>query len=193
MGCADVPAFVGSQGALTPAGGVRDEKQPVQRLRGVPSVSDSGQATWQLPLTVPPGRAGWEPDLTLSYSSARGSSVYGVGFELSVGSRIHRCGQDIDLDGDTTAIRFTDDDRLCLDGQRLVATDATSDYWGSAAEYRVEHRSVDRIRRSSVSGFVFEITHRDGSRTFYGGQSQSSVFVRHGERNPDGTMQFGSK
>ncbi|MEM9861253.1 MAG: FG-GAP-like repeat-containing protein [Myxococcota bacterium] len=164
----------------------------MQRLRGVASVSDTGEANWHLQLTVPPGRAGWEPNLTLSYSSGRGSSVYGVGFDLSVGSRIHRCGQDIDLDGDTTAVRFTDDDRLCLNGVRLVATDATSSYWSSSAEYRVESRAVDRIRRANPStGYVFEITHRDGSRTYYGGKNAATASVRHGDRNPDGTMQAG--
>ncbi len=60
-------------------------------IDGAFSVSDSGAATYSIPLTVPPGRQ-IEPRLSIAYSSDAGASNLGKGFSLVGLSSIHRCG-----------------------------------------------------------------------------------------------------
>jgi len=49
-------------------------------------VSEStGSARWQIPIEVPPGPGGFEPNVSLHYSSRAGDGPFGVGWQLSVG------------------------------------------------------------------------------------------------------------
>src|SRR5262245_31075017 len=44
-------------------------------IAGTPSVTSTGEATYIMPLIAPPGRAGVEPHLALTYDSAAGDGV----------------------------------------------------------------------------------------------------------------------
>src|SRR5262249_3125637 len=46
-------------------------------------VSDSGDATWRMPLWTPEGRNGIAPQLTITYGSRRGRGLLGKGFTLT--------------------------------------------------------------------------------------------------------------
>jgi hypothetical protein len=50
----------------------------IQGLKGGPF----GAAQFRLPLTIPPGRAGLAPDLSLNYSSGTPNGWLGVGFDM---------------------------------------------------------------------------------------------------------------
>ncbi len=77
------------------------------------AVTDSGNAALSIPLVVPPGRAGVEPSLAVSYSSNGGEGVLGSGFALASGaSAVTRCPRTRAVDGDaeTDAMkRFCDE------------------------------------------------------------------------------------
>jgi RHS repeat-associated protein len=45
---------------------------------------NSGTSSYSVKLTVPPGRAGFDPELALSYNSGSGNGVLGLGWKLSV-------------------------------------------------------------------------------------------------------------
>src|SRR5262245_11331910 len=53
---------------------------PAGAVPGVFSVSPGGQATYRIPLVVPPGRLGMEPKLALAYDSGADEGPLGVGF-----------------------------------------------------------------------------------------------------------------
>ena len=51
-----------------------------------PVANNQGDAQVTFPISVPPGRAGVQPALSLSYSSSAGNSWVGLGWDLSIGS-----------------------------------------------------------------------------------------------------------
>src|SRR6185437_3493956 len=84
------------------------------------AVSPTGQATYTIPIVVPPGRLGMEPRLAVAYDSSRGEGPLGVGFALQGLSAVTRCPSNIAQDGRIRSVRYDSDDKLCLDGVRLV-------------------------------------------------------------------------
>ena len=132
-------------------------------LAGRASV-DGGEATYQIGIDVPPGRAGMEPTLGLTYKSRGGNGIAGVGWSLAGSSTIYRCPRTLEQDGAAAPVRLTSDNRLCFDGQRLVA--ATGSYGASGSEYRTEIDAFDRVTlqggdMSSWSSY-FEVEHKSG-------------------------------
>jgi RHS repeat-associated protein len=119
-------------------------------LPGAGEVSTQGQYTYTIPLEVPPGRAGMQPALALSYSSGAGNGILGMGWSLSGLSTISRCGQTLSTDGQVKGIHLTDStgdavasDRFCLGGKELVAINGI--YGQLGTEYRTEEDSYAKI------------------------------------------------
>lgn len=111
------------------------------------AVSESGAATLSVPIQIPRGIAGMEPQLSLSYSSGAGNGLVGLGWMLSGPSTISRCGKSRALDGVRTVANFVVGDRYCLDGQRLVFDGADSDttYGTVGSRYWTERDTFSRI------------------------------------------------
>ncbi len=91
------------------------------------SVTDFGEAALLLALVLPPGRAGVEPALAISYSSSSGDGPLGVGFSLSGSSAITRCPKTMAIDDEIGAVQYDANDALCLDGRRLVVVSQNAD------------------------------------------------------------------
>jgi RHS repeat-associated protein len=102
-----------------------------------------GAGTYEVSLFVPPGRSGMAPVLALQYSSLGSSELAGVGWTVTGASRIHRCPRTQEHDAQVAPVGFTPQDRLCLDGQRLVAVAGT--YGIVNTEYRTELDTFARI------------------------------------------------
>lgn len=146
-----------------------------------------GAATYTIPINVPPGRAGMQPGVSLSYNSRSGNGTPGMGWSLSAGSAITRCPSTAAQDGFTVGITFTDTDRLCLDGQRLVRVNA-GDYWSENGEYRTEIDSFSRITmQADISGdnvannnLEFKVEQANGMVDFYGATVASRAKTHNG-------------
>lgn len=117
---------------------------------GTFKVSETGAATYTIPIAVPPGTAGMEPKLSLVYNSQSGNGPLGVGWSLAGLSTIHRCPMTIAQDGVKGGINYDSNDRYCLDGQRLVAISGT--YGADGTEYRTETESHTRIISYGTAG-----------------------------------------
>lgn len=112
---------------------------PVGATAGVFKVDEAGAAAYSVPIVVPPGTAGVEPKLSLSYNSHRGNSIAGMGWLLNGLSAIHRCPTTIAQDG----VSGDANARYCLDGQRLIAISGA--YGANGTEYRTERESFTRV------------------------------------------------
>ncbi|MDN3577736.1 SpvB/TcaC N-terminal domain-containing protein, partial [Chitinimonas viridis] len=135
----------------------------------------NGAATYSLPIAVPPGTAGMVPSISLAYNSNGGNGIAGMGWTLNGLSKIQRCGKTILQDGRTDTVRFTQADRLCLDGQRLVLVNlplSDTNYWADNAEYRTEMESFTRIKRTG-GGFTLET--KSGHTQYYGDSDNSRL------------------
>ena len=134
-------------------------------LGGEFKVDESGAASYSVPIAVPQGIAGVTPQLALSYSSAAGNGVMGVGWNLSGSSSISRCRKTHEEDLASSAITLTTNDSLCLDGQRLRSiTDSGNGLANS--EYRVvldNQKRVTGLENSTSSTSSFKVAHPDGS------------------------------
>jgi hypothetical protein len=148
------------------------------------SVSPSGAATYRIPVEVPPGVGGMEPKLALVYNSQAGNGPLGLGWSLEGLSAITRCPATMATDGLRGAITHTQQDRFCLDGQRLI--NVAGNYGAARSEYRTEIDSFSQIR---VDSNVI---------TYHGSGSSGTVTVDNGPRSftvktKDGlTLEYGN-
>ena len=92
----------------------------VGTTKGSFSVSQ-GAASYNLDITVPPGRAGMQPKLSLNYNSNGGDGYLGKGWGIGGLSVITRCPSSKAVDGKIRAVSLDAQDNYCLDGQRLIS------------------------------------------------------------------------
>jgi len=136
-----------------------------------------------LSLTLPPGRAGVVPDLSLVYDSSAGDGVLGMGFSLTGISSITRCPKNLAQDGEVSAITLTSTDNLCLDGRRLKKVAE----WPGFEEFRTFPDSLSKIVASFPNGWSsaagpqsFRIFTREGLILDYGTTSDSRTTATNG-------------
>lgn len=94
-------------------------------MGGVFSVSPMGGATYTVPIEVPQGVGGLQPQLSIVYNSQTGNGLCGYGASLSGLSSITRGPKDIYHDGSARGITYGADDALYLDGTRLLLLSGT--------------------------------------------------------------------
>ncbi|MES2298121.1 MAG: FG-GAP-like repeat-containing protein [Pseudomonadota bacterium] len=87
------------------------------------SVAESGMPGYSMTISVPPGIAGMAPNLGLLYGSSGVNGPLGLGWTVQGISAITRCPGNIITDGYVRSINYDFNDKLCLDGQRLIQTD----------------------------------------------------------------------
>ncbi|MBC3879965.1 VCBS repeat-containing protein [Undibacterium sp. LX40W] len=164
-------------------------------LPGGLGVDKNGSATYSIPLAVPPGVNGMVPSLSLNYSSDNTTGSAGLGWSLGGISNIDRCGRVFATDGVADGVRYPvnvqlnpldnatvvqKNDRLCLDGQRLILINGNSSdgdaYWANGAQYRTEIESFVTVTMSIVEGkHQFKVEGKDGQVMTYGDTIDSYV------------------
>lgn len=138
---------------------INPESDRVGSLPGELTVDASGAANYRIPIELPQGRAGLQPNFAISYSSAAGETELGRGFRIDGLSSITRCRQTKehgDGEGPFAPILFADGDagdRYCLDGQRLQMVSGIA-YGAVPSEYRTEIDQSLKIVKVSTDQFV---------------------------------------
>ena len=140
----------------------------VGTLPGSISVDNKGTANYSIPLDIPAGRAGMQPELAISYNSGVGNGYLGVGFSLSGQSEITRGRSILARDGEVRGVEFSENDKFYLDGKRLLLVSGT--YGEPGSEYRTEVESFSKIVASGDPGNItsFKVFTRTGRILTYG-------------------------
>lgn len=134
-----------------------------------PQPSNSGDAELELPLTLPDGRGGVQPDLTLTYSSSGANGWLGLGWDLDVGS--------IEVDRRWGVPRFLPDEEsesYTLDGAQLGPNAVRADFAereGDRLEFtrRVEDQHERVIRHGTgPKTYFWEVHEKSGAVRYYG-------------------------
>jgi len=154
-----------------------DTSLPVGNLPGQATVSLTGAATYQIPIEVPSGTNGQQPQLSVVYNSQGGFGALGRGWDISATSIIKRVPQNLYYDGKSgTGVQFSDEDRLTLDDQRLILLSGNNLQENAIYATEVENYSRVKIVKSTVTGDIaFELTTKDGRTIEYGNTQDSRL------------------
>jgi len=164
----------------TPTGGSSE----VGVTQGELSVSLSGAANYSIPIAVPPGINGVEPEVSINYSSQAGNGYVGYGWDIGGGSSITRLpstpyhdgiknqdGYIIDLNIDP--VDYDELDRFALDGQRLIGNN------GFLVTEIFSNTKVTPIGTSPYGANYgpnsFKVEYPDGSYALYGNTTSSNT------------------
>ncbi|TBX68333.1 hypothetical protein EZL74_08460 [Flavobacterium silvisoli] len=136
--------------------------------QGKLEVSNSGQAVYTLPIALPPSISSVGPTINLVYSSGQNDGIAGQGWDINSISCIKRVASRFDIDGFKDGVDFDTNDKLVLDGQRLLVK-SSSNYWADGSLYETEVQSNNKIQLiGSGTNMYFIVTSPDGSRSWYG-------------------------
>jgi len=146
-------------------------QSPVKIEQGAFSVSTSGEAVYRLPIELPPGIAGCAPTLALEYGHRNAHGYCGIGWSVSGESSISRMPAIEAIDQFRGTISFDADDRLAIDGERLIQIDG--DYLGPETVYYKERHDWTRIstRSGLTNGFTARL--KNGEVRSYGTTADS--------------------
>lgn len=136
-------------------------------------VSESGGAVVSIPIDVPSGINGFQPELSLVYNSQGGLGTAGWGWSLNGVSAITRTGSDMHHDGTVAGINFTSEDNLLLGGQRLMLYTGTN--FNAGAVYHTEVETFDKITYCPTTGCDFKIQSKEGTVTTYSNSSSCQL------------------
>src|SRR5438105_119552 len=138
-----VPESSWAAGELTATGAV-------MHTNGKFEVGDTGEATYTIPIAVPPGAPGIQPAPSLVYSGRTGNTALGAGWALAGLSVITLCPATFVQDSYYDPPRGDGQDRFCLDGQRLIAVNGQ--YGATSTEYRTERETFTRVVSYGTAG-----------------------------------------
>jgi RHS repeat-associated protein len=150
--------------------------EPWGNFSGNFAADPTGAATFALPIVVPPGTAGVQPSLALTYNSHGENGYAGTGWQLTGLSAIGRCNATYELDGYKAGIDFGPRDRFCLDGNRLVAV--SGEYGAPGTVYHTARETQTSVISNGTCGdgpCSFTAYNRNGDRLSFGGTADSRV------------------
>jgi RHS repeat-associated protein len=171
------PTGGASVGNSLPAGWPTAAGNYVGTVKGAFSVGKGGAATYAIPISVSPGTAGMQPNLSLEYSSQAADGFIGSGWQLSGLVSISRGGASIVIDGFARGVNFDAGDRYYLNGSRLIVVSGSS-YGADGAEYRAELDPSMRVIGYGTAGSGpswFKVWMKDGTILELGNTENSRI------------------
>src|ERR1051326_5435545 len=148
---------------------------------GTFKVSNTGAANYTIPLIVPPGTNGMQPNLSLVYSSQTQNGILGMGWSLNGLSVIHRCARTKVQDNVRGGINLDTNDRFCLNGARLMLISTNKNYGDDGAEYRTEVDSfvkvisIGQVGTPGSGPLSFTVQTKDGQTQEFGNTIDSRI------------------
>ena len=150
----------------------------VGAVSGSAAVTPTGAATYQIPIEVPTGIAGMQPQVAVVYNSQGGFGNLGTGWDIAGTSAITRGGKNLYFDNENNSVKFDNTDALYLDGQRLIHINSYEhSNLTPGAEYGTEVESFVRVKvmDNGTGSIYFVVTTKDGKIMEYGNTVNSIV------------------
>ena len=168
-------------------GQVNDLGNVVGSLGGMVNVGAMGALNYTIPIELPKGINGMQPNVSIDYNNQGGNGLLGWGWDLHAGSYITRTGQTIYHDGQMTAADLTKNDRFVLDGQRLIVVDG--DYGERGSEYKTENDCMSKI--VLYQSIIVENS-KTQTRTYFKVWDKSGNILEYKDRlcSPDGSEEI---
>lgn len=129
------------------------------------SSSPSGAMSYSVPIEVPPGRQGAQPEIAIAYNSLGGNGVMGMGWGISGLSSLARVPRSRYYDNQVHGVNLSKADAFVLDGARLIKLSETS----TEIRYETEQGLVKAT--AFLNGAViryFEVSYPNGNKAIFG-------------------------
>lgn len=155
-----------------------------------PEANNMGTANLSYPLQIPAGRRGMQPNLAVTYNSAGGSGILGLGWSLPVSeiSVETRWGvplydrtletEGYILDGTTLVTSYYDDNHNLRLNKPVYHREYDPRYTSDTVRFypRVEgaFRKIERIG-TNTDNYYWVVTDKDGTKHFYGKNKQATL------------------
>jgi RHS repeat-associated protein len=140
---------------------VSAQTEKVGEIAGQFAVSPTGAATYTIPIEVPPGINGMQPQVSLVYNSQSGNGIAGWGCNIGGVSVITRVPKTIYHDETAKGITYNTDDAFALDGQRLMLVSGTAGQNGAVYCPESDPFTTVTIKRTSPD-IWFEVKQTNG-------------------------------
>lgn len=126
----------------------------------------TGTGNFTVPLTLPPGRNGFEPKLSLVYSTGNGNGPFGLGWNLTIPGVSRKTSKGIPRYGNETGGRSEPDTFILSGAEDLVAISET----GGITQYRPRTEGLfARIEHyATAETNHWEVGSKDGLVSVYG-------------------------
>ena len=115
----------------------------VGKTAGNHGVSATGAFSYNVPISIPEGIMGMQPNLSINYSSQGRNGILGYGWGLGGLSSIYRSSKTLFTDQIVDGFKLNNDDAFSWDGNRLIATSGFNGE--NNTEYGTEAESFARI------------------------------------------------
>ena len=160
-----------------------------------PEANNMGTANLSYPLTIPAGRHGMQPQLSVNYNSAGGSGILGLGWslpisEISVETRWgvplfdpNKETEGYILDGTTLVTSYTDElGNFRLNKPVYHRAYDNRDLSGKTQFYPRVEGSFRRIERfnTTTKDYYWVVTDKDGTQHYYGQTRQARLTDKDG-------------
>lgn len=144
----------------------------------------NGTASFSIPLPFSPNRNGFTPQLTLSYNSGTGNSLFGIGWDLGLPSIQRQTDKKLPRYFDNNHVNEIEKEdsfmfsgieelvpKLNLkNGKWVVEQNETEDYFIREYRPRIEggFSRIERIWQKSTQSFYWRVTSKENITTFFG-------------------------
>lgn len=154
------------------SGNIDQEPDFYGSITGSLDVNGLGGAVYTIPIAIPPGTAGMQPNLSITYNSQSGNGTLGLRWGLGGLSAISRVDKNTYYNDTILSIAYSvnpNDDALALDGVRLVNVDG------------IYMKITDSSNKITLYGSGidawFKVETKDGKILEYGNTNDSKLYA----------------
>lgn len=146
----------------------------------------TGTGNFSVPIAVPPGRNGFQPELTLSYSSGNGNGVFGMGWAIGIPGIMRKTSKGIPVYDDKTDVFILSgaEDLVPVKYEKEIVSNVTHER--TFYRPRTEGLFARIIRHKKSNGeHYWEVRSKDGLISWYGASATLNNLDTGVIANPD--------